>query len=143
MKTGGSIQHFRDLRVYQQGRDVAMRVFQRSRDWPAEERYSLTSQIRRSSRSVCANIAEAWRKRRYEAHFISKLSDADAEAAETQSWLDFALLSSYISQQEFDDLDRIYETISGGLVRMLVEPQKWCGPANMVREESAEYDVEP
>ena len=143
MKTGGSIQHFRDLRVYQQGRDVAMRVFQRSRDWPAEERYSLTSQIRRSSRSVCANIAEAWRKRRYEAHFISKLSDADAEAAETQSWLDFALLSSYISQREFDELDRIYKTISGGLVRMMVEPQKWCGPANMVREESAEYDVEP
>ncbi|MCX6374522.1 MAG: four helix bundle protein [Armatimonadetes bacterium] len=143
MKTGGSIQHFRYLRVYQQGRDVAMRVFQRSRDWPAEERYSLTSQIRRSSRSVCANMAEAWRKRRYEAHFISKLSDADAEAAETQSWLDFALLSRYISQQEFDELDRIYETISGGLVRMMVEPQKWCGPANMVREESAEYDVEP
>lgn len=143
MKTGGSIQHFRDLRVYQQGRDAAMRVFERSRDWPAEERYSLTSQIRRSSRSVCANIAEAWRKRRYEAHFISKLSDADAEAAETQSWLDFALLSSYISQQEFDELDRIYETISGGLVRMMVEPHKWCGPANMVREESVEYDVEP
>ena len=143
MKTGGSIQHFRDLRVYQQGRDVAMRVFQRSRDWPAEERYSLTSQIRRSSRSVCANIAEVWRKRRYEAHFISKLSDADAEAAERQSWLDFALLSRYISQQEFDELDRIYETISGGLVRMMVEPQKWCGPANMVREESVEYDVEP
>jgi len=85
------IGHFRELRVYCQAFDAAMRIFELSKAWPMEERYSLTDQIRRSSRSVCENVAEAWRKRRYTAHFISKLSDADAEAGESQAWLDFAL----------------------------------------------------
>jgi len=80
-----------DLDVYQMAFDLAMRIFEESNCFPNEERYSLTDQVRRSSRSVCANLAEAWRKRRYQASFISKLSDAEAEAAETQAWLEFAI----------------------------------------------------
>lgn len=79
------VKHFRELRVYQMAFDAAMHLFELSKKWPKEERYSLTDQIRRASRSVCANIAEAWRKRRYVAHFRSKLTDADSEAAETQA----------------------------------------------------------
>ena len=79
------VREFRDLRVYEQAYDAATAIFDLSQAWPKEETYSLTDQIRRSSRSVCANIAEAWRKRRYEKHVVSKLSDADAEAAETRT----------------------------------------------------------
>jgi len=85
------VTHHKELRVYQQAFDAAMRVYRLSRRWPPEERYSLTSQVCRSSRSVCGNIAEAWRKRRYPNHFVSKFSDADGEGAETQNWLGFAL----------------------------------------------------
>jgi len=133
------IEHFRQLRVYQSAFEAAMRIFELSKRWPKEERYSLTDQIRRSSRSVCGNIAEAWRKRRYVAHFISKLSDADSEVAETQAWLDFALRCGYISEMEHDELNRIYENISGGLVKMMTEPEKWCGPANLRKEKSPDY----
>ncbi|MBI5053457.1 MAG: four helix bundle protein [Chloroflexi bacterium] len=80
----------RDLRVYQKAFDSAMKIFELSKSFPSEEKYSLTDQMRRSSRSVCANLAEAWRKRRYEAHFMSKISDAESEAAETQVWIEFA-----------------------------------------------------
>ncbi|MBI4552351.1 MAG: four helix bundle protein [Candidatus Latescibacteria bacterium] len=134
------ITHFRKLRVYQQACESAMRIFELSKDWPGDERFSLTDQIRRSSRSVCGSIAEAWRKRRYVAHFISKLSDADGEAAETQSWLDFALRCGYLSKADFTDLDQRYEVISGGLVKMMTEPEKWCGPANLLREEQVFYE---
>jgi four helix bundle protein len=123
------IAHFRELRVYQMAFDAAMRIFELSKKWPVEERYSLTDQIRRSSRAVCGNIAEAWRKRRYVPHFVSKLSDADSEAAETQAWLDFALRCDYMAKDEHAPLDEKYETISGGLVKMMVEPEKWCGPS--------------
>ena len=116
-----------------------MRIFDLSKEWPKGERYSLTDQIRRSSRSVCENVAEAWRKRRYQAHFVSKLSDADSEAAETQAWLDFALRCGYLTQQDFADLDRIYETICGSLVKMMTQPETWCGPAQL-REEGTEYE---
>src|SRR5512139_588898 len=84
------VRHFRELRVYQDAFGAAMTIFRLSRSWPQEERYSVTDQIRRASRSASANIAEAWRKRRYPAHFTSKLSDADSETAETQAWLDYA-----------------------------------------------------
>lgn len=116
-----------------------MKIFELSKNWPREERYSLTDQIRRSSRSVCTNTAEAWRKRRYAAHFVSKLSDADGEAAETQSWLDFALRCGYLSETDFAELDHQYEIISGGLVKMMANPEQWCGPANLLREEPADY----
>ena len=137
------IYHFRQLRVYQQARELAKKIYAHSQEWPQGERFALTDQIRRSSRSVCANIAEAWRKRRYVAHFVSKLSDADTEAGETQSWLDSALDCGRISQTEYEILDRAYEILSGGLVKMMSDPQKWCGPANMVREDSTLYETTP
>ena len=135
------IQHFRDLRVYRQALEAAMRVFKLSANWPREERFSLTDQVRRSSRSVCANIAEAWRKRRYPSHFVSKLSDADSEVAETQAWLEFALRCGYLSEADFAVLDKDCECVSGGLVKMMAEPHKWCGPSLLAREENVDYEA--
>lgn len=123
------VTHFRQLRVYQLAFDAAMKIYELSKGWPKEEKYSLTDQARRASRSVCANIAEAWRKRRYVAHFVSKLSDSDSEAAESQSWLDFALRCGYISEEVYKELDQQYETIGGGLVKMMSDPERWCGPS--------------
>jgi four helix bundle protein len=140
VNTVSFVQHHRDLRVYKLAFEAAMKIFQRSKTWPADERYSLTDQIRRSSRSTCANIAEAWRKRRYVAHFVSKLSDADAEAAETQTWLDFALACGYIDQPLHVELSQQYDQVSGGLVKMMADPESWCGPAAL-REEPGEYSL--
>src|SRR5215469_10375217 len=92
------IQTHRDLEVYRKAFDAAMTIFHLSKSFPKEETYSLTDQIRRSSRSVCANLAEAWRKRRYEAAFTCKLSDAETEAAETQTWLEFAVKCGYMDR---------------------------------------------
>jgi four helix bundle protein len=133
-------EHLRNLRVYKQGFESTMRIFELSKGWPREERHSLTDQIRRSSRSVCANIAEAWRKRRYPAHFVSKLSDADAEVAETQSWLQFAKKCGYVPEEEYTRLNQEYERLAGGLVKMMSEPERWCGPAALVKEEQAVYE---
>lgn len=135
------VKHFRELRVYREAFDGAMRIFECSKQWPREERYSLTDQIRRSSRSVCEQIAEAWRKRRYIAHFRSKLTDADSEAAETQSWLEFALKCGYITQKLFDELDAVYEKVSGGLVNMMDRADQWCVSSSQVREDDVEYEV--
>ena len=99
------IRHFRDLEVYQNALATGLRVYELSKKFPPEEKYSLTDQIRRSSRSVCANPGEAWRKRRYEAAFISKLNDAEGEAAETQVHLEFAFHHRYVSRDEFLSLD--------------------------------------
>ncbi|MCF7855862.1 MAG: four helix bundle protein [Candidatus Pacebacteria bacterium] len=137
----GIVRHFRDLRVYKEAFNAAMHIFRYSKKWPAEERFSLTDQIRRSSRSVCEQIAEAWRKRRYTAHFRSKLTDADSEAAETQSWLEFALACGYIDQDMFDQLDKVYERISGSLVVMIDQAEKWCVLSGQAREGCGEYDV--
>ncbi len=119
------IRHFRDLHVYQNALVTGLRVYELSKKFPAEERYALTDQIRRSSRSVCANIAEAWRKRRYEAAFVSKLSDAETEAAETQVHAEFAFHHGYLSREEFLKVDDAYEKIIGQLVKMIDQPQKW------------------
>jgi four helix bundle protein len=119
------IRHFRDLEVYQNALATDLRAYELSKQFPPEERYSLTDRIRRSSRSVCANIAEAWRKRRYEAAFISKLSDAEGEAAETQVHLEFAFHHRYVSCDEFRSADDAYEKICAQLVRMIDEPEKW------------------
>jgi four helix bundle protein len=135
------VKHFRELRVYQEAFDAAMRIFECSKTWPKEERYSMTDQIRRSSRSVCEQVAEAWRKRRYIAHFKSKLTDADSESAETQSWLEFALRCGYINQEAFDELDRVYEKISGGLVNMMSHADQWCISIDHVNEEGFEYGL--
>src|SRR6266700_7677234 len=96
---------FRDLKVYQAARDAAGTIFLLSREFPAEERYSLTDQIRRSSRAVKAMIAEAWGRRRYKAVFVNKLDEALGEATETQSWLDDARDSKYLSAEDFNTLD--------------------------------------
>ncbi|HVU16243.1 MAG TPA: four helix bundle protein [Candidatus Didemnitutus sp.] len=102
------LRHFSDLEVYRDAFALGIHVFQLSRQFPAEERYALTDQIRRSSRSVGANIAEAWGKRRYEAHFVSKLSDADAELHECEHWLACATKHRYLTDEEFARLrDRI------------------------------------
>lgn len=122
------IKSFRDLHVYQNSLEVAMEIYEISKSFPAEEKYSLTDQIRRSSRSVCANIGEAWRKRRYKAAFISKLNDSEGEAAETQVWLDFALRINLITKEKWNNLNEKYETFLGQLVKMINEPHKWCIP---------------
>jgi four helix bundle protein len=102
-----------------------MEIFELSKSFPVEEKYSLTDQIRRSSRSVPANISEAFRKRRYPKAFVSKLSDAEGEAAETQVWLDFALKCKYISQEMREDLYSRYDNAIGMLVNMIISPENW------------------
>jgi four helix bundle protein len=116
---------FRELRVYREAFAAAMRIFELTKVFPLDEKYSMVDQMRRSSRSVCANIGEAWRKRRYKANFVSKLSDAEGEAEETRVWLEFALRCRYLEQNDFDQLDDVYDKILGQLVRMLSEPGKW------------------
>ena len=115
----------RDLKVYQLAYSLAMDIFRESRTFPQEERYSLTSQIRRSSRSVAANIAEGFRKRQYPNMFVSKLADADAEATETQVWLDFARDSGYLSTEHHDDLVARYEEIGRMLHAMIERPERF------------------
>ena len=95
-----------------------MKIFQKSKSFPKEECYSLTDQVRRSSRSVCANLAEAWRKRRYEASFLSKLSDAEAEGAETQVWLEFAVQCGYLEVEVGQELSASYDNILGKIVSL-------------------------
>ena len=133
------VKHFKELRTYREAFRLAQEIYTVSRGWPVEERYSLTDQIRRSSRSVCANIAEAWRKRRYPNHFVSKLTDADAEAAETQCWLDFAIDCGYLGEDLGEKLNRDYDKVVGGLVRMIQNADRWTGPAGLVKEEAVEY----
>ena len=122
------VKSFRDLHVYQNSLEATIEIYEISKSFPIEERYSLTDQIRRSSRSVCANIGEAWRKRRYQAAFVSKLNDSEGEAAETQVWLDIALRAQLISEAQWRKLDEQYEVILGQLVKMINEPKKWCLP---------------
>lgn len=119
------IRSHKDLDVYKLAFEAAMRIFDLTRFFPKEEMYSLTDQIRRSSRSVCANIAEAFRKRKYPKHFVSKLSDSESEAAETQVWLDFSLKCKYIEQQTYQELYEKYDNILGKLVNMSLHPEKW------------------
>jgi len=132
------VKHLKELRVYRQAFAAAARIYDLSKGWPQEERYSLTDQIRRSSRSVCANIAEAWRKSRYPACFVSKLSDSDSEASETQVWVAFALDCGYTDQQVHDELYNTYENVIGGLVKMMANPDAWCGPSQL-REPFSTY----
>jgi four helix bundle protein len=119
------IKSFKELRVWQNAMDLGMIIFTLSKRFPVDERYSLTDQFRRSSRSVAANIAEAWRKRRYPAAFVSKLSDAETEAAETQTWIEFARRCGYLATQDADDMDQRYEAVLGQIVRMIERPSDW------------------
>src|ERR1017187_5094992 len=133
---------YKELRVYKLAFDSAMEVFKLTRAWPSEERYSLTDQIRRSSRSVCTNMAEAWRKRRYEAAFVSKLSDSDTEAAETEVHLDFALRCGYLDSPAHAKLRDHYDHICRQLTKMMDDAPSWCGNGCELREMPAEYFVE-
>ena len=126
MPNSKRILHFRDLDVYRKAFDAAMNIFDITRTFPPEERYSLTDQIRRSSRSVCANLAEAWRKRKYSAVFRNKLTDAMQEASETQSWLEFSLACKYINNDVFHRLDEEYEGILAMLNAMEKSHEKFC-----------------
>lgn len=120
-----AIKNHKDLRVYQTAFDAAMKIFEVSKKFLVEERYSLTDQIRRSSRSVCANFAEAWRKRRYEAAFVAKLNDCEAEAAETQTWIEFAVKCNYINVEIGRELYGTYNRVLSGLVTMINNPTPW------------------
>src|SRR5438270_649184 len=110
--------HYRELDVYQNGMNLAIKIFELTKRFPSEERYSLTDQIRRSSRSVCTNISEAWRKRRYRAAFIAKLSDSETEAAETQVSAEIALRCKYLNDDTFSKIDADYEKVLGQLITM-------------------------
>lgn len=121
--------NFRELEVYRGAMHLVMEIFRLTRSFPGEERFSLTDQIRRSSRAVCAKLAEVWRKRRYIAAFVSKLNDAEAEAAETQVWLEVASRSGHRREADFQRLDQACEKVLGQLVGMADQPHKWViGP---------------
>ena len=122
---GERINSYKDLRVYQQAMNLAMEIFTLTKEFPKEEKYSLVDQIRRSSRSVCTNIAEAWRKRRYKAAFIAKLSDSETEACETQVWIEFSLRCEYLNHEKAKMLDDEYNQILGQIVTMIDGADKW------------------
>lgn len=113
----------KDLTVYKKAYALALEIYNISKAWPAEEKYSLTDQIRRASRSVCSNLREAWAKRRYEAHFISKLTDSDGENSETDTWLDFALDCEYLSPRDHSSLTNECTQIGAMLGSMLKNPK--------------------
>lgn len=119
---------FRDLHVYQKARRVSQELFQLTKKFPKEETYSLTDQIRRSSRSIGAQIAEAWGKRRYQKHFISKLTDAGAEQLETQHWCDVAHDCGYVSQDQHAQINDALSEIGRMLSSMIVKAHQFCGP---------------
>lgn len=120
-----NIRSFKELRVWQNAIDIAMTIFELTKSFPVEERYSLTDQVRRSSRSVAANLAEAWRKRRYPAAFVSKLNDAESEASETQTWIEIALRCGYLTEETALKLDSRCEEVLSQLVIMASHPEKW------------------
>jgi four helix bundle protein len=120
------IKHFRELEVYQKAFIAAMQIFEITKGFPNDEKYSLVDQIRRSSRSVCSNLAEAWRKRKYVAVFKNKLTDSMQEASETQSWLEFSLACKYIDKDLFEKLDTEYEVIISKLNTMDLKSDKFC-----------------
>src|SRR5687767_15930337 len=117
---------FRDLKSYQLAYDLAMEVFRQSKHFPAEERYSLTDQIRRASRSVAANIAEGYRKKRYPKMFVSKMADADGEATETQVWVEFAMSCGYLSKNRELELRMGYEEVGRMLGGMIAHPERFA-----------------
>ena len=119
------IKSFRELEVYKIAFEAAVEIYEISKSFPPEEKYSLTDQIRRSSRSVCTNIGEAWKKRIYPAAFVAKLSDSEAEGTETQVWLDFSLRFGYINNKTYKKLDDKYEHIGAMLIKMSKNKEQW------------------
>ncbi len=120
------IRHFRDLEVYQRAFAAAMRIFEITKQFPGDEKYSLVDQMRRASRSVCTNLAEGWRKRKYPAVFRNKITDSMMEGSESQCWLEFALACKYIDTQIFTELDQEYEVILAMLNSMERQSEKFC-----------------
>jgi four helix bundle protein len=120
---------FKELWVYQLAFELQQEIFETSKRFPAEERYALTDQIRRASRSIGANISEAWQKRRYVDHFVSELTDADREQAETQSWLDTVMACDYISGQDQNSMLKKCLRIGQMLGTIMADPDKWCQKA--------------
>jgi four helix bundle protein len=120
-----SIRHFRELDVYQEAMSLVMRVTELTKSFPREEPFALTDQIKRSNRSICANLAEAWRKRRYEAAFVSKLNDAETEAAETQVHLEIAFRHEYIDGETFEQDDDVCDKIISQIVKMIDRADLW------------------
>ena len=116
---------YQELDVYRMAIDAAMDIFRLTEGFPSAEKYSLVDQIRRSSRSVCANIAEAWRRRRYRAAFVSKMNDGESEAEETRVWLEFSLRCGYMDESAYMALDKGYDNIIGKIVRMIMNPDDW------------------
>ena len=127
---GERIESFRDLNVYQAAFELQQLLFRASKSFPKEERYALTDQLRRASRSIGANIAEAWQKRRYPAHFISKLTDADGEVAETEHWIDTAWSCEYLDDDVRAVLSSQCRSAGRMLGVMMKSPSKWCGRAS-------------
>ena len=126
----GRIRTVRDLDVYRKAFESAMEIFEITKSFPKAEMYSLTDQIRRASRSVCSNLSEGWRKRRYKAVFLNKLTDAGQEAAETQTWLEFSFHCKYIDQNTFQKLDNSYEQIFAMLNAMEKKADTFCLPSS-------------
>jgi four helix bundle protein len=124
------IRTVRDLKVYRKAFDSAMEIFELTKKFPKEEKYSLTDQIRRASRSVCSNLSEGWRKRRYKAVFLNKLTDSGQEAAETQTWLEFSFHCKYIDEETFQRLDDNYEHIFAMLNSMEKKADTFCRPSS-------------
>ena len=120
-----SLTSHEDLAIFKLAFEMAMKIFEYAKNFPVEERYSLTDQICRSSRSICANLAEAWRKRRYKAAFLAKLNDCESETAETQVWIKFAVKCQYLEIEIGREIYGNYNKIMSGLVRMINNPQKW------------------
>jgi four helix bundle protein len=129
---GEKIRSFRDLKVYQKAFELQQAIFEVSKGFPKEELYSLTDQIRRASRSVGANLAEAWHKRRYIAHFLSKLSDSDGEQAETQHWLDTAFACKYITEDVHGNLMNQCREVGRMLGKMMANPEPFCRQSSVV-----------
>ncbi len=125
------ISSVRDLKVYKISFNTAMKIFDISKKFPKEEKYSLIDQIRKSSRSVCSNLAEGWRKRKYKAVFVNKLSDSAAEAGETQTWLEFGIACNYINKKTFDELNEKYEHIFAMLNTMEKKADSFCKDLNV------------
>ncbi|MEK6815376.1 MAG: four helix bundle protein [Nitrospirota bacterium] len=122
---GEKINSYRDLRVYRSAMEAAMKIFDLTKTFPSEEKYSMVDQVRRSSRSVCTNMAEAWRKRRYKAAFVAKMNDAESEACETQVWIEFAERCGYLPARTVAELDEMYGRILAQIIKMVQYPEKW------------------
>jgi len=119
------IKSYKDLRVFQNAMSAAMEIFRLTENFPPEEKYSMTDQLRRSSRSVCSNITRAWRKRRFKTPFIAKLNDSEGEACETQVWIEFARQCEYLDDDVCSELDAAYDQIMGQIAKMIGQPDKW------------------